>query len=107
MKNLQFNPNQCRIRRGWGGVGQVGSKKSKPIPAPPRGVGLKSCPTPWCKTKISPHPYPTTFSRPGKLAWSEVGRGGSSRAGRSKIAIPNKQSWETDFRQLLSLYLFL
>ena len=33
---------------GWGqgGVGWVGSKKSKSIPASPRGAGLKSCPIP-------------------------------------------------------------
>ena len=37
MKNLQFNPYQCGT--GWGG-----SKKSKLIPAPPRGAGLKSPP---------------------------------------------------------------
>ena len=32
--------------RGWEGTGQGGSKKSKPIPALPYGVGLKSCPIP-------------------------------------------------------------
>ena len=37
MKKLQFNP--C-------GAGRGGSKKCKPIPAPPRGVGLKSRPIP-------------------------------------------------------------
>ena len=33
---------------GWGGVGmgRDGSKMCKPIPAPPRGVGLNSCPIP-------------------------------------------------------------
>ena len=36
MKNLQFNPYQCRI-------GRVGSKKSKPIAGLPCGVRLKSC----------------------------------------------------------------
>ena len=30
--------------RGWGGVGRSGSKKSKPNPALPCGVELKSCP---------------------------------------------------------------
>ena len=29
--------------RGWGGAGRGGSK---PIPAPPCGAGLKSCPIP-------------------------------------------------------------
>ena len=28
--------------QGWEGMGRGGSKKSKPIPAPLRGVGLKS-----------------------------------------------------------------
>ena len=37
MKNLQFNPYQCRAM--W-----VGSKKFKPIPALPRDAGLKSHP---------------------------------------------------------------
>ena len=41
MKNLQFNPYQ----RGTG-MGRDGSKKSKPIPAPPRGAGLKFPPIP-------------------------------------------------------------
>ena len=31
---------------GWEETGKSGSKKSKPIPALPRGVGLKSCPIP-------------------------------------------------------------
>jgi len=34
------------VRRGWGGVGRCGSKKSKPIPVLPHGAGLKSCPIP-------------------------------------------------------------
>ena len=33
-----------RCGAGRGGVGQDGSKMSKPIPASPRGAGLKSCP---------------------------------------------------------------
>ena len=37
MKNLQLNLYQY-------GAGRVGSKKSKSIPAPPRGARLKSCP---------------------------------------------------------------
>ena len=61
MKNLQFNPYQC-------GAGQdgLGLKMSKSIPALPHGTGLKS--------------YPITFAGWGKSAWSEVGRGGSSKA---------------------------
>ena len=48
MKNLQFNYYQCGVGvwRGWGGAGQIGSKKSKAIPTPPRGVGLESHPIP-------------------------------------------------------------
>ena len=49
MKNFQFNLYQCGA--GWGGDGQVGSKKSKPIPAPLHGAGLKSRPHP-CPTKV-------------------------------------------------------
>ena len=44
MKILQFNPYQRRMGQGWGGAGRGGSKKSKPIPTPPHGVGLKSYP---------------------------------------------------------------
>ena len=32
------------VGRGGVGWGRGGSKKSKPIPAPPYGAGLKSCP---------------------------------------------------------------
>ena len=32
-----------RMGRGQGGVGRDESKKFKPIPAPPRGAGLKFC----------------------------------------------------------------
>ena len=43
MKNLQLKPLAM-----WGGDGEGrgGSKKSKSITVPPRGVGLKSCPIP-------------------------------------------------------------
>ena len=44
MKNLQFNPYQWEAGQGWGGAGQVRSKKSKPISASPRGAGQKSIP---------------------------------------------------------------
>ena len=67
MKILQFNPYQC-------GAGQVGSKKSKPILTPPRGVGLKSHSTP---------PHPTTFAGRKNPLWGEVGSGGSSGAGQN------------------------
>ena len=49
-------------RWGW-------SKKSKPIPAPPRGEGLKSC--------------PTTFAGREIPAWGKAGRGGLSWAGKN------------------------
>ena len=54
MKILQFSPYQCRVGRGeagrgWGGVGQARSKKSKPIPTPSRGAGLKSHPITFSK----------------------------------------------------------
>ena len=42
MKILQFNPYQCGAGRG--GAGRVVSKMSKPIPAPPHIVELKSYP---------------------------------------------------------------
>ena len=49
MITLQFNPYQCRVgtfskkkKMQSGG----GSKKSKPIPAPPHGAGLKFCSIP-------------------------------------------------------------
>ena len=54
------------------GVGRDGSKKCKPILAPSRGTGLKSC--------------PITFTRrenPHGTKW-----GGAGQAERGKIAIP-------------------
>ena len=57
-------------------MGRGGSKKSKPIPAPPRGAGLKSCPIP------APSPL-----RGGENPHG-VKRGGAGQAGRGKIAIP-------------------
>ena len=53
------------------GAEQVESKKSKLIPTPPYGAGLKS------------HPRPTTFAGQGKLAWGEAGRGESSKEGQN------------------------
>ena len=47
-----------------GKVGRSGSKKSKSIPAPPRGVRLKS--------------RPTLFARQGTLEWDR-----SSKAGQN------------------------
>ena len=61
---------------GWGGAGRGGSKKCKPIPAPPRGAGLKSRPIP------TPPPL-----RGGKNPHGTK-RGGAGQAERSKIAIP-------------------
>ena len=46
MKILQFNPYQCGAGRGWGKAGQIGSEKSKPIPALPNSARPKSCPIP-------------------------------------------------------------
>ena len=60
-----------RAGMGWGG-----SKKCKPIPAPPRGAGLKSCPIP------APSPLQNGENPHGAK------RGGAGQAGRGKIAIP-------------------
>ena len=64
------------IPRGWGGAGRGGSKKCKPIPAPPRDAGLKS------------HPIPAPPSLQGGENLHGVKRGGAGQAGRGKIAIP-------------------
>ena len=69
-----------------GGAEQVESKKSKLIPAPPYGAGLKSC--------------PTTFARWGKLAWGEA-----EKAGLGKIAIPSTHSMYYFFFFLFYKYL--
>ena len=57
-------------------MGRGGSKKCKPIPAPPHGAGLKSRPIP----------------APPLLHGGEnphgAKRGGAGQAGRGKIAIP-------------------
>ena len=57
---------------GWGG-----SKKCKPIPASPRGAGLKS------------HPIPAPSPLRGGENPHGAKRGGTGQAGRGKIAIPN------------------
>ena len=62
---------------GRGGAGQVGSKKCKPILAPPRGMGLKSRPIP------APPPL-RGGENPHGVKWGEAGQ-----AGRGKIAIPS------------------
>ena len=59
-----------------GGVGRGGSKKCKPIPAPPRGAGLKS------------HPIPAPPPLRGGENPHGAKRGGAGQAGRGKIAIP-------------------
>ena len=59
-----------------GEAGHGGSKKCKPIPAPPCGAGLKSCPIP------APPPL-----RGGENLHGAK-RGGAGQAGRGKIAIP-------------------
>ena len=53
-----------------------GSKKCKPIPAPPRGAGLKS------------HPIPVPPPLWGGENPHGAKRGGAGQAGRGKIAIP-------------------
>ena len=68
----------------WGGVGRHGSKKCKPIPAPPRGAGLKSRPIP------APPPL-----RGGENPHGAK-RGGAGQAGRSKTAIPSPH-WRSPF----------
>ena len=45
MKNYNYNRLDW-VGWGWGRAGRGGSKKSKPIPTSPHGVGLKSCPIP-------------------------------------------------------------
>ena len=61
----------------WGGVGmeRVASKKSKPIPTPPRGVRLKSRPIP------TPPPL-RGGENPRGVKWGRVGQ-----AGQGKIVI--------------------
>ena len=61
---------------GRGGAGRGESKKSKPIPAPPRGAGLKAC-------LISAPPPLQGRENPCGAKW-----GGAGQAGRGKIAIP-------------------
>ena len=61
-------------------MGRGGSKKCKPIPAPPRGAGLKSCPIP------APSPL-----RGGENPHGAK-RGGAGQAGRGKIAIPTSNA---------------
>ena len=64
------------IPRGRDGAGQGGSKKCKPIPAPPRGAGLKS------------HPIPAPPPLRGGENPHGAKRGGAGQVGRGKIAIP-------------------
>ena len=63
-------------------MGRGRSKKCKPIPAPPRGAGLKSCPIP------APSPL-----RGGKNPHGAK-RGGAGQVGRGKIAIPTEPTTE-------------
>ena len=64
------------IPRGGDGAGRGGSKKYKPIPAPPRGAGLKSYPIP------APPPLRGGENPQGAK------RRGAGQAGWGKIAIP-------------------
>ena len=80
MKNLQFNPYQSGAGRGvaWRGrTRRVGSKKCKPIPAPPQGARLKS--------PFIPTPPPLRDDKNPLRAM----RGRTGQAGQSKIVIPN------------------
>ena len=65
----------------WGGagMGRGGSKRCKPIPAPPHGTGLKS------------HPIPAPPPLRGRENPHGAKRGGAGQAGRGKIAIPPQQ----------------
>ena len=62
--------------RDGAGMGRGGSKKCKPIPAPPCGASLKSYPIP------APPPLRSGENPHGAK------RGGTGQAGRGKIAIP-------------------
>ena len=62
--------------RGGVGMGRGGSKKCKPIPTPPRGVGLKS------------RPIPASPPLRGGENPHGVKRGGAGQVGQGKIAIP-------------------
>ena len=64
--------------RDGAGMGRGGSKKCKPIPAPPCGAGLKSCPI------LAPSPLWGGENPHG------MKRGGAGQAGRGKIAIPRR-----------------
>ena len=57
-------------------MGRGGSKKCKPIPAPPRDAGLKS------------HPIPAPPPLRGGENPHGAKRGRAGQAGRGKIAIP-------------------
>ena len=61
-------------------MGRGGSKKCKPIPAPPRGAGLKSHPI------LAPPPL-RGGENPYGVKW-----GGAGQAGRGKIAITTQKS---------------
>ena len=82
--------------QGEDGAGLGGVSLKSVNPSPPR-------PAPWCGSKISPHPRPTTFTGQGKSARGEVGKGGSSGAGRGKIAIPN---YDTNYMRFFFFHFF-
>ena len=78
MKNLQFNLYQCGTGWRWGRTGWVGSKKSKLIPVPSRGVGLKSCPI--------PTPLPLRGGEnPHGVKWGRVGQARGVKQGCAKL----------------------
>ena len=59
------------IPRDGDGAGRSGSKKCKPIPAPPRDAGLKSHPIP------APPPLRGGENRTGRIEEGRVKRGGA------------------------------
>ena len=78
-------------------MGRGGSKKCKPIPAPPLDAGLKS------------HPIPAPSPLRGGENPHGAKRGGAGQAGRGKIAIPNlidhfKNIIKSALKKLFSLY---
>lgn len=89
MKNLQFNPYQCGVGRGWGGEGQgrLDLKILNPsqLHPPPCGAGLKSC------------PIPVLPPLRGRENLRGVKRGEADQARQGKIAIPSRERAKTHY----------
>lgn len=73
-------------------MGRGGSKKCKPIPAPPRDAGLKS------------HPIPAPPPLRGGENPHGAKRRGPGQAGRGKIAIPNSWIWKAPMMPNVHLF---